>query len=196
MMRRFIVGLCGLLLASCSAEINVETAPFTQTVPVTSVLAPVYAEVALDLPEETQDLSVVTVNTVQAMLVVTNPSRVLTLELSARLSFTGQAEPGTPKTYTEANLPPYYAASTLLLAPRAFAPESRTPLVVNSPALKEALGRRRVWLIVENTVKRTNGLPTDGLGLPVNIVLENIVFSANVTKTFPGLGGALEVGGL
>ncbi|WP_171414886.1 hypothetical protein [Corallococcus exercitus] len=194
MMRRCVVGLCGLLLASCSAEINVETAPFTQTVPVTSVLAPVYAEVALDLPEETRDLSVVTVNTVQAALTVANPSPVLTLELSARLSFTGQAEPGTPKTYTEANLPPYYAASTLLLAPRTFAPNSRTPLTVDSPALKQALGKQRVWLIVENTVTRTSGLPTGGL--PVNIVLENIVFSANVTKTFPGLGGALEVGGL
>jgi hypothetical protein len=194
MMRGFTGCVAGALLASCSAEINVETPPFTQTVPVTSVLAPVYAEVALDLPEDTRDLSVVTVNSVQAALTVVNPSQALTLQMSARLSFTGQAEPGTPKTYTEANLPPYYASATQLLPTRSFAPGSRTPLTVDSPVLKQALGKPRVWLILDNTVTRTTGLPTGGL--PVNIVLENIVFSANVTKTFPGLGGALEVGGL
>jgi hypothetical protein len=32
--------------------------------------------------------------------------------------------------------------------------------------------------------------------LPVNILLEDIIFRAQVTKPFPGVGGGLEVGGL
>ncbi|WP_158623716.1 hypothetical protein [Corallococcus llansteffanensis] len=51
-----------------------------------------------------------------------------------------------------------------------------------------------MWLILDNTVTRATGLPTGGL--PVTIRLEDIIFNANVAKTFPGLGGALEVGGL
>ena len=39
-----------LLLSACSAEIAIETEPFDQAVPVTSVGVPVYAEVAIDLP--------------------------------------------------------------------------------------------------------------------------------------------------
>ena len=54
--------------------------------------------------------------------------------------------------------------------------------------LKDAAGKPRIWLIVNNTVRRV-GLGTDTL--PVNILLENIVFRAHVTKPFPGIGGGM-----
>ena len=59
--------------------------------------------------------------------------------------------------------------------------------------LKQAAGKPRIWLIVNNTVKRL-GIGTDTL--PVNIQLKNITFHAVVTKPFPNVGGGLEVGGL
>jgi hypothetical protein len=195
MMTRALFASCFLLLTSCSAEISVQTEPFDATVPVTSILEPVYAEVALDLPEETVDtegLDIV-VDEVAATLTVVNPSTLLTLRTSARLSFEGTATPDQPKTYTDVNRPAYYNRATEILAVRDFAPNSRTAVRIDSPALKDAIGKRRVWFIVSNTVVRSGiGAPV----FPVNILLEDIIFQAVLTKPFPGLGGALEVGGL
>ncbi|WP_241758971.1 hypothetical protein [Pyxidicoccus parkwayensis] len=195
MMTRALFASCLLALSACSAEISVQTEPFNATVPVTSILEPVYAEVALDLPDETvntEDLDIV-VQEVAATLTVVNPSPTLTLRTSARLSFTGTATPDQPKTYTDINRPAYYATAAEILPVRDFAPNSRTAVRIDTPALKDAIGKRRVWFIVSNTVVRSGlGTPV----LPVNIQLQDIVFTALITKPFPGLGGALEVGGL
>jgi hypothetical protein len=195
MMTRALFASLSLLLSACSAEIAIQTEPFDQTVPVTSILEPVYAEVALDLPEEsvnTEDLDII-VEEVAATLTVVNPSNTLTLRTSARLSFTGTATPSEPEVYTDLNRPAYYNSAAEILPVRDFAPGSRTQLRIDAPVLKEAIGRRRVWFIVSNTVVRSGiGTPV----LPVNIRLEDIVFQALLTKPFPGLGGALEVGGL
>ncbi|QSQ28546.1 hypothetical protein JY651_45980 [Pyxidicoccus parkwayensis] len=194
-MTRALFASCLLALSACSAEISVQTEPFNATVPVTSILEPVYAEVALDLPDETvntEDLDIV-VQEVAATLTVVNPSPTLTLRTSARLSFTGTATPDQPKTYTDINRPAYYATAAEILPVRDFAPNSRTAVRIDTPALKDAIGKRRVWFIVSNTVVRSGlGTPV----LPVNIQLQDIVFTALITKPFPGLGGALEVGGL
>ncbi|WP_240356221.1 hypothetical protein [Myxococcus eversor] len=195
MMTRALLASCFLVLSGCSAEIAIETEPFDVRVPVTSVLQPVYAEVALDLPEEsvnTEDLDLV-VEQVASTLDVVNPSTTLTLRTSMRLSFTGQATPEEPLLYTDLNRPAYYTQAAEILPSREFRPASRTAVRIDSPALKDAVGRRRVWFIVSNTVARGDlGAPQ----LPVEILLENIVFQAVLTKPFPGLGGALEVGGL
>jgi hypothetical protein len=196
MMTRALFVSCLLLLSACSAEIEIQTEPLKPVVvPVTSILQPVYAEVALDLPEEavnTQDLNII-VEQVSATLTVVNPSTTVTLRTSARLSFTGTAIPGQPKLYTDIDRPAYYNTAAEILPVRDFAPNTRTPVTIDTPALKEAIGRRRVWVIVSNTVVRSGiGAPV----VPVNIRLEDVVFRALITKPFPGLGGALEVGGL
>jgi hypothetical protein len=195
MMNRALFFCCLVVLSSCSAQIAIETEPFDQTVPVTSILEPVYAEVALDLPEEsvnTEELDI-EIERISARLVVVNPSTTLTLRTSARLSFEGTATPDKPVVYSNANLPAYYSRASEILAVRDFTPSSRTPVTIDTPALREVIGRRRVWFIVSNTVVRSGiGTPV----LPVQIQLEDIVFEALITKPFPGLGGALEVGGL
>lgn len=195
MMTRALFASCLLVVSACSAEIAIETEPFDQTVPVTSLLQPVYAEVALDLPEEsvnTEELDI-EIEEIAARLVVVNPSQTLTLRTSARLSFTGTATPDKPELYTDVNRPAYYNSATEILAVRDFAANSRTAVRIDTPALEQAIGRRRVWFIVSNTVVRSGiGTPV----LPVQIQLEDIVFEALITKPFPGLGGALEVGGL
>jgi hypothetical protein len=182
---------CLLLLTACSAEVAVETAPIDQTVPVTSILEPVYAEVAIDVPSEA--VGDVIVREISASLTVVNPTRALTLEAGVRLSLSGQATPDEPVLYTNNNLPAYFASASILLPTQAFAPGERKPLTINDPVLVQAAGKPRIWLIVNNTVKRL-GIGTDTL--PVNILLEDIVFRATVTKPFPNVGGALEVGGL
>jgi hypothetical protein len=183
---------CVLLLTACSAEVFVETEPFNQTVPVTSILEPVYAEVAIDIPPEAQGLDI-EVHEISADLTVVNPTRALTLEAGARLSLEGQATPEKPVLYTNNNLPAYFPRAEMLLETQSFAPGERKPFTIDNPVLVKAAGRPRIWLIVNNTVRRV-GLGTDTL--PVNILLENIVFRARVTKPFPGIGGGMEVGGL
>jgi hypothetical protein len=182
-----------LTLTACSAEVDVATEPVDQSVPLTSLLEPVYLEVALDLPEESQ--GDVIVQAVAADLTVVNPTRALTLELGIRLSLEGQAVPGQPfPPYTDRNLPAYFSRAAVVLPTQAFAPGARVPVHTENPVLKAAVGKPRIWIIVNNAVRKV------GLGgadtLPVNIRLEDIVFSATVTKPFPGVGGGLEVGGL
>lgn len=183
---------CLLLLTACSAEVAVETEPFTESVPVTSLLQPVYAEVAIDVPQEAQ--GDVTVQDISASLTVVNPTRSLTLDAGIRLSLTGQAIPGEPPVlYTNNNRPAYFASAVELLPTQSFAPGAQVPTTINNPVLVQAAGKARIWLIVNNTVRQV-GIGTDTL--PVNILLRDITFRATVTKPFPGLGGALEVGGL
>jgi hypothetical protein len=181
-----------LTLTACSAEVDVATEPVDQSVPLTSILEPVYAEIALDIPEEAQ--GDVIVQAVAADLTVVNPTRALTLDLGIRVSLEGQATPGTPVLYTDRTLPAYFSRASIVLPTQAFAPGARVPVHSENPVLKQAVGKPRIWIIVNNTVRRV------GLGgadtLPVNIRLEDIIFSATVTKPFPGVGGGLEVGGL
>jgi hypothetical protein len=182
---------CVLLLTACSAEIAVTTDPFDQSVPVTSLLEPVYAEVAIDVPNEA--VGDVIVQDISADLTVVNPTRALTLEAGARLSLNGQATPEQPVLYTNNNLPAYFSTASELLPTQSFAPGESRPISIKNPVLKLAAGKPRIWLIVNNTVKRV-GIGTDTL--PVNILLKDITFHAVVTKPFRGVGGALEVGGL
>jgi hypothetical protein len=182
---------CLLLLTACSAEVAVEAAAENQSVPVTSLLEPVYAEIAIDVPPEAQ--GDIILHEISVSLTVRNPTRSLSLEAGARLSFEGQARPGQPALYSNANLPAYFSRAAVLLPTQTFAPGEQKAFTIDDPVLVQAAGRPRIWLIVNNTVRRV-GLGTDTL--PVNILLEDIVFRARVTKPFPGVGGALEVGGL
>jgi hypothetical protein len=193
-MKRAALLCLASLLSACSAVVDVQTEPMNVSIPVTSIGVPAYAEVAIDLPEEAQaQAQNLTVDDVSADLVVVNPSRGLSLQVSARLSLEGTATPDKPVLYSDANLPPYFAKASVLLAPKTYSPNTRVPESITGPALVQAIGRPRIWVIVANTVTRV-GLNTDPT-IP-DIRLENITLHATVTKDFPGLGGALEVGGL
>jgi hypothetical protein len=191
MKRHILALLCPLLLAACSAEVAVDTPPQSVSIPITSAVRPVYVEVAVDMPEETQDLDVV-VKQITADLAVVNPSKAFTLRSSARLSLTGNATPDNPILYTDNNPPPYYATAEELLPQQPFPPSTRTPVNVNSPTLAKAIGKARIWVIVANTVSST------GIGdpLPLELRLEDIVLHAVIAKPFEGLDGALGPGGL
>jgi hypothetical protein len=180
-----------LLLTACSAEVDVEAAADDQAVPLISLLEPVYAEVAIDIPPEAQ--GDIILQQISVSLTVRNPTRALSLEAGARLSFKGQATPEEPVLYSNANLPDYFNEAAILLPSQVFAPGEQKAFTIDNPVLVQAAGKPRIWLIVNNTVRRV-GLGTDTL--PVNILLEDIVFRATVTKPFPNVGGALEVGGL
>lgn len=190
-MSRALIACLLLMLSACSAEITVQTEPTEQSVPVTSLLEPVYAEVAIDVPNEA--VGDVIVQEISVDLTVVNPTRSLTLEAGARLSLTGQATPDEPVLYTNNNLPAYFNQASILLPTQSFAPGEHKPFTIKDPVLVQAAGKRRIWLIVNNTVKRI-GIGSDTL--PVNILLQNIVFHATVTKPFKGVGGAMEVGGM
>lgn len=195
-MNRILSVCVPLLLTACSADVFVETEPIDQAVPVTSLLQPVYAEVAIDVPPEAQGLDII-VQQITADLTVVNPTQTLTLEAGVRLSLEGTATPEKPALYTNTNLPAYFSRTSVLLPTQDFAPQSRVPVTIDSaktPALVEAAGKARIWIIVNNTVRQVGiGAPPV---LPVNILLEDIIFRAQVTKPFPGIGGGLEVGGL
>ena len=191
MRRHLLALLCPLLLTACSAELAVDTPPQSVAIPITSALRPVYVEVAVDMPEETQDLAV-EVKEITADLTVFNPSKAFTLRSSARLSLTGTATPDKPVIYSDNNPPPYYATAEELLPQKDFAPSSRTPVNVNSPTLRNAIGKPRIWIIVSNTVT------SSGIGdpLPLELRLEDMVLHAIVSKPFEGLEGALGPSGL
>jgi hypothetical protein len=191
MKRHILALLCPLLLSACSAEVAVETPPQTQSIPVTSVGEPVYAEVAVDLPPETQNVDVI-IRELYATLTVVNPSQSFTLTTSARLSFTGTATPDKPVVYGNVNKPAYYNSSEVLIAEQSFAPSSRTPMTMNG--LSKAIGKKRIWIIVANTVTQANGVPINEP--PPEIQLENVVLHATVSKYFHWMDGALSVGGL
>ncbi|MBM7113145.1 hypothetical protein [Archangium primigenium] len=193
-MKRFLAPLCASLLAACSAEVAVDTPPTDANIPITSIGNPVYVEVAIDLPAETQGLDVI-VKDVSASLSVVNPSAVFTLETSGKVSLVGTAEPGTPIFYySDRELPAYYAtAGDLLYPPRVFKPRETADVSVTSPLLAQAIGKQRLWVIVSNTITRA-GIGTQPL--PLEIQLKNIVIHATVTKEFRGLEGLLGVGGL
>jgi len=195
-MNRILFACVPLLLTACSAEVFVETEPIDQAVPVTSLLQPVYAEVAIDVPPEAQGLDII-VQQITADLTVVNPTQALTLEAGVRLSLEGQATPEEPKLYTSNTLPEYFTRASVLLPTQNFAPQSSKAVTIDSaqtPALVQAAGKERIWIIVNNTVKQVGiGAPPP---FPVTILLEDIIFRAHVTKPFPGIGGGLEVGGL
>ena len=193
MKRALLSLLCPLLLSACSAELAVDTPPQTVAIPVTSAFRPVFVEVAVDMPEETQNLEV-EVKEISADLTVFNPSKAFTLKSSARLSLTGTATPDKPIIYGDNNPPPYYATAEELLPQKDFPPSSRTPVNVNSPTLRNAIGKPRIWIIVSNTVTEAGvGNPLD---LPLELRLEDMVLHAIVSKPFEGLEGALGPSGL
>lgn len=192
MRRALLALLCPLLLAACSAELAVDTPPQSVAIPVTSAIRPVYVEVAVDMPEETQGLDV-EVKQITADLIVFNPSKAFILRSSARLSLTGTATPEQPVIYSDNNPPPYYATAEELLPQREFQPNTRTPVNVNSPTLAKAIGKKRIWVIVANTVATTGGI---GDPLPLELRLEDIVLHALIAKPFDGLEGALGPTGL
>jgi hypothetical protein len=183
---------CVLLLTACSAEVSVETEPFDQAVPVTSLLEDVYAEVAIDVPNEA--VGDVIIREISASLTVVNPTKSLTLEVEARLSLEGSAKPDQPVLYTKNNVPAYFNSATLLLLTKPpLNPGATLPANITGDVLVKAAGKPRIWIIVKNTVQRVN-ISTDTF--PANILLKDIIFRATVTKPFKGVGGALEVGGL
>ncbi len=184
--------LCLLLLTACSAKVAVETKPFTQTVPVTSILEPIYAKVAIDVPDEAVGTDI-QVQDISTSLTIVNPTKSLTLEAGARMSFTGQATPDNPVLYTNANLPAYFNSAFVLLPTQSYKPGETRPVTITDPVLVKAAGKQRIWLIVNNTVKQID-IGTDTF--PVNILLKDIIFRATVTKSFPNVGGALELGGM
>lgn len=190
-MRTASVLLLALGLSACSADIEVQTDPFDQSVPVTSVAVPAYAEVAIDIPSEAQGVPV-TVDEISADLSVVNPLKATSLQVSARLSFTGTATPQTPYLFTELNKPPYFAQSLVLLPSQTFGPASTTPVHITNPALKDAIHYSRIWLIVSNTVTNTGFGDT----LPFQVDLKGITLHALVTKDFSGLQGGEALGGL
>jgi hypothetical protein len=184
--------LCSLLVTACSAEVAIDSDPISATIPVTSIFEPTYAEVAIDLPADTQDLAVL-VKEVTATLTVVNPSTVFTLNSSARLSLEGTATPGQTIIYTPRNLPPYYARSQELLSAN-FEPTSRKEVTIpSSETFLKAVRQPRIWFIVSNTISNAN--PGTG-GLPVEIRLENAILHVLVEKNFSGLEGALGISGL
>ncbi|MET0402290.1 MAG: hypothetical protein ABW123_07790 [Cystobacter sp.] len=185
--------LCPLLATACSAEVALNSEPISTTVPVTSIYEPTYVEVAIDLPEGTQDLDV-TVKDVNVALTVTNPSSIFTLNASARLSLQGRATPDQPIIYTPQNLPPYYAQAQELLSAN-FEPSSRKDVVIpSSETFIKAVRQPRIWFIVSNTISKVGTIPVGAL--PVEIRLENAILHVVVGKEFRGLEGALGIGGL
>lgn len=192
MRRPLLALLCPLLLTACSAELAVDTPPQSVEIPVTGALRPVYVEVAVDMPQETQDLDVA-VKQISADLIVHNPSQAFTLRSSARLSLTGQATPDQPIIYSDNNPPPYYATAEELLPQKDFPPNSSTPVTVDSPTLVKAIGKPRIWVIVANTVTQTGAI---GDPFPLKLQLQDIVLHVVVSKPFDGLDGALGPGGL
>lgn len=193
MRRHLLALLCPLLLTACSAELAVDTPPQSVAIPVTSAVRPVYVEVAVDMPLETLDLDVI-VKELTANLTVFNPSKTYTLRSSARLSLTGEATPDKARIYSDNNPPPYYATAEELLPQKDFPPGTRTPVNVNSPTLKNAIGKARIWVIVSNTVTEAGiGNP---LEFPLELRLEDMVLHAVISKPFEGLEGALGPSGL
>lgn len=184
--------LCSLLVTACSAEVAIDSDPISTTIPVNSILEPTYAEVAIDLPADTQDLAVL-VKEVTATLTVVNPSTIFTLNASARLSLEGNATPDQPIIYTPRNLPPYYARAQELLSAN-FEPTSRKEVTIpSSETFLKAVRQPRIWFIVANTI--SNATPGTG-GLPVEIRLDNAILHVVVEKNFSGLEGALGITGL
>ncbi|HYO66491.1 MAG TPA: hypothetical protein VEU33_10440 [Archangium sp.] len=193
MKRSLLALLCPLLLSACSAELAVDTPPQAVDIPVTSVARAIHVEVAVDMPEETQTLDV-DVKELSADLTVINPSKTFTLNSTARLSLTGTATPDAPRFYSDSTLPPYYATAEVLLPQQSFAPGSSTPVHTDSPTLRNAIGKARIWIIVSNTVTEAGiGNP---LELPLKLELKDIVLHATVSKPFEGLEGMLGPSGL
>lgn len=186
------------LLCACGVEVDVESPPQDQSIPVTSFATPVYAEVAIDIPEEARSAAeLVTVNLVRVTGQVVNPGARSRLALSLRLSTEGTAQPGTPKLYTNLDKPAYVDRATVLVPEQVFQPGTTTPIRVDStqaPALRTVLSEERIYIIVSNTLTSTGVFPVDPL--PYNLQLEDLVFRAEVEKRFEGITGAQGVFGL
>ncbi|HEX5752863.1 MAG TPA: hypothetical protein VFZ09_42055 [Archangium sp.] len=193
MKRSLLALLCPLLLTACSAELAVDTPPQSVAIPITSVAKAIHVEVAVDMPEETQNLDV-NVKEISADLTVINPSKTFTLRSTARLSLTGTATPDAPKFYSDSTLPSYYDTAEELLPQQDFAPGSSTPVHTDSPTLRNAIGKVRIWVIVSNTV--TDAGLGNPLELPLQLQLKDIVLHATVSKPFEGLEGMLGPSGL
>lgn len=193
-MRRASLALL-LTLCACSAQIDLETAPIDQNIPITSVGEPVYVEIAVDLPSVTTgDLAL---DAAAGTLRVINPSSTLKMDAELRLSTTGSAEPNVPKFFTRANLPAYWTQAHPIFPLKTYAP--RTTIAENlsgealRKALEAALKSERLYIMVAATANPASLNPAV---LPAEVQLEDIVVSLTATKPFHGIGGALDVTGL
>lgn len=192
-MRHPTLALLPLLFTACTATLQADTEPATVEFEVFSVVEPIYAEVAIDLPPETRGIDV-TVESLTADVVVVNPSKSVTLRTSARLSLEGTATPQNPKLYTQATLPKYYATAAELLKDTNYAPNTSTPVnVAKTVGLEKLVGAKTIWIIASNTAV-SGGIGT--VELPLKITLKDAVLHITVSKNLEGLEGALSVGGL
>ena len=188
-----------LLLSACGVEVDVQSPPQSVNIPVTSFGQPIYAEVAVDVPEEAQSAAdLVTVNAVQIAGAIRNPGARSRLNLSLRLAFTGTATPDAPVVYTNlaGAAPANWQTAEVLVEPTDYLANTTTPFTVTSaqrPRLAEVLQHERIYFIVSNTLAST-GLPPDPL--PLQLQLQNVVFSAQVEKRFEGITGAQGIFGL
>lgn len=182
--------LAASLALACAPVVEVQTDPIDQAIPVTSVGAQSYVEIAIDLPPQSQ--GDIHVEDVYADLTVRNPSRGTSMRFSARVSLEGTATPEAPYLFTEINRPAYFARSVVVLGDKVYAAGTATPERLMGAPLIPALGKPRMWLIISNTVTSL------GLGdlFPLEIRLENIVLHAVVTKSLAGVSGGLDVTGL
>lgn len=180
-----VLSLCG-----CGGDVLAQTDPVTQDIPVTSVGLDAYAEIALDMPSETQ--GTVQIQKVAIDTDVVNSSGATTMKLTVLLSAHGTAMPGAPVLFTAQNKPPEFATAVNILGPKSYAPASHTAEHVESTQLAAIVQQPRLWIIVGNTVTQA-GI---GDGLPLKLTLSNLILTAHVSKSFQGLGAAVDVSGL
>jgi hypothetical protein len=190
MKRTSLAALTALLLSGCSALVEVQTEPVDQSVQVTSLGVPVYLELAIDLPTVAQgDIVVIEVS---GTLTVANPAAQTSMALEIRVSTQGTATPGVPVLYTSANTPAYFSQASIVLPSKTYAPNSQTPETIQNPALAQAVGNPRLWIIASNLVTNLGLFDS----LPLELQLNDIVVRAVVEKSFEGLSGGVPLSGL
>jgi hypothetical protein len=192
-MHRSLLLFLSVSLLACDAVVEVQTEPLSQNIQVLSAFTTVYAEVAVDIPPQAQGVpESITIESITATGQVINPSQNTRLNLSARLSFEGTAEPNVPQVWTQLNLPAYYAKAAVLLPAQDYAAGTTTPFTIDRGVLEQIVGKKRIWLIVSNTVTSPGVLDT----FPLDLQLKDVVVRAVVTKEFRGLGAGPELMGL
>jgi len=185
------LGALLLLGSACGVEVQIQTDPISQAIPVTSVGLDTYAEVAVDLPSASA--GDITIEELTADLFVNNASKASTMTFSLRLLTNGgQATPSVPVFYTASNKPSYFDQAQVVFPAKSYAPATRTQEHLDVTQLKTILGARRIWLIVGNTISKL------GIGevLPAELRLEDVRLNARVNKSLQSASGGLDLTGL
>ena len=178
-----------LATAGCSAQIEVTTDPISQDIPFQSVGLPAYSEIAVDIPEEAQGLpESLTIDDLEISGNVLNQTSGTSLDMALKLSFEGTAVPGTLLQHPVKPL--YYDSAETLIAEASYPQNSTTPFLIEKGPLLQILGKKRIWILINNTVTSL------GLGDTPKLRLQNVVIHAVVTKDFRGLGPGTEALGL